>query len=118
MSLGLSVRQKATRGEDLKSLRTLGTGALRDETINGCIILSLSLSLTAYPNGRRIFDRTAETTSVSAHAHRPASIIELSKAPRMPLPHCLLGLPLSLFPSNFPFKMIFPSPRFFSDDQN
>ena len=47
--------------------------------------LSFSLSLTAYPNGRRIFDRTAETTSVKC----PASIIELSKASRMSLSHCV-----------------------------
>ena len=28
----------------------------------------------------------------------------------MSLSHCLLGLPLSLFPSIFPSKMIFPKP--------
>ena len=33
-----------------------------------------SVSLTAYPNGRRIFDRTAVT------AHPPASVIDLSQA--------------------------------------
>ena len=32
----------------------------------------------------------------------PASVIDLSKASCMSLSHCLLGLPLSLFPSIFP----------------
>ena len=36
----------------------------------------------------------------------------------LPSESLLRGLPLSLFPSIFPSKMIFPSPRFFSDDQN
>ena len=38
------------------------------------------------------------------------SVKEISKTYRMSLSHCLLGLPLSLFPRIFPFKMIFPKP--------
>ena len=53
---------------------------------------------------------TAQRKRLLSSAHYPASVIDLLKASRMPLSHCLLGLRLSLSPSIFPSKMIFPKP--------
>ena len=55
---------------------------------------SSSSSFTAYPGRCHIFDRH----------------LDLSKVSRMSFSHYLLGLPLSLFSTIFPSKMIFPNP--------
>ena len=57
---------------------------------------------------RCILDRPVETVSVDCQSSNFCPGI--SKTSRMFLPHYLLGLPLSLFTSIFPFKMIFSKP--------
>ena len=73
-----------------------------------------TLSLTAYPTGFCNFDHTLETLS---NANLPASVTGLLKASSISLSHCLLGLPLPLFPFILPSKIIFPNPHSFSNDQ-
>ena len=77
-----------------------------------------SSSSAAYPE-MDVASLTAPWKRPLSGAQSPTSFFDLSKVSRMSLSHCgLLGLPLSLFPSIFPSKMIFPSHCFFSNDQN
>ena len=69
------------------------------------VSLLYTTSLTAY-----VASLTTQRKQFLSTANLLTSVTEISKASRMFLPHHLLGLPLSLFPSIFPFKMIFPKP--------
>ena len=69
-----------------------------------------SSSSAAYPE-MDVASLTAPWKRPLSGAQSPTSVFDLSKVSRMSLSHCgLLGLPLSLFPSIFPSKMIFPKP--------
>ena len=69
------------------------------------VSLLYTTSLTAY-----VASLTAQWKQFLSTANLLTSVREISKTSRMFLPHYLLDPPLSLFPSTFPFKMIFPKP--------
>ena len=69
------------------------------------VSLLYTTSLTAY-----VASLITQRKQFLSIANLLTSVREISKISRMFLPHYLLGLPLSLFPSIFPIKMIFPKP--------
>ena len=69
------------------------------------VSLLYTTSLTAY-----VASLTTQRKQFLSIANLLTSVREISKTSRMFLPHYLLGLPFSLFPSTFPFKVIFPKP--------
>lgn len=90
------------------------------ESVMSCFCMKVfALTLTAtIPTGRCI-PLTARQKRFLSIANLPSSTRDVSKTSHISLSHCLLGLPLSLFPYlSFSPRWSFSSRHFFSNGQN